>query len=114
MFTHVPEPEQGRAQPQAPIKLARCKEPIEGDAKVVDFSIALRKPVGPLLGAQFWISLFGEHQTVSRVRLACGSVLSAFSQPLESIFADRLEHCEARLRSISIHILEQILVDQGR
>jgi len=113
VFAHVPESKQGHTQAQPPIKIKRLKQPVEREAKVIDLSIALRQPARPIRGAQFWISLFSQNQTVRRMCPPYGRLLAAIGEAFEGITRESSLTSQNVARFGAIQPLNQILVHEG-
>lgn len=114
MFPHIPEAEESDAEAKRPFDLARCEEPIEGGAEIVNFKVALGKPARAVAGGKLGIPFLGKNETVRSVGAAHGRFVAAFGEALDGVFADHLEHGEAGFAVGAIHALEKILIHERR
>ena len=113
MIALLPEPEQGGAEPQRPLRVprgyqARCRR-----AEVVVLDVAAAQP-GLALGRIHLERFFlGDDQHVRGVRALGRRRLAVLEQPLAAVLAERLQHQEPRLAVVGRALHEQAVVHEG-
>src|SRR5262245_30261729 len=77
------------------------------------YTTLFRSQLKAIRGALVAGCFFGQHQAICGMRPAGRSVFSTCNQLLESVFADGLQHGEARLAVLAVSLLDQTLIYKG-
>src|SRR5712691_5959580 len=80
--------------------------------QVIVFVLQPSYPGDLLCASHFWFCPLRQREKVLSMATLCHLCLAACLQPLQPIFADRLQHCEAWLLAFQSGLLQQALVDK--
>ena len=114
VFAGLPEPKERATEAQPPLGIARLHKVFDCGAEIIVLRIAPAQPGLPLSRRHLSRSLFCQYQAISRMSPPGAFHLAALLQPFSTVFADGLEHAEARLCISGTHLAQQALVHQRR